>query len=45
MEEFDEKADEDNGYSKPAGPWWKFAGYLIGTVIAMSIFWYLVTHR
>lgn len=45
MEDFDAKTDEDNGYAKPAGPVWRFVGWLIGFVVAMSLFWFLVSHH
>jgi hypothetical protein len=45
MDDFDPKTDEDNGYAKPAGPWWSFGGWLIGFVVAATIFWFAVSHR
>jgi hypothetical protein len=45
MEEFNAEADEDNGYAKPAGPVWRIVGGLIGFVVAMSLFWFLVSHH
>jgi hypothetical protein len=44
-EDFKAEKDEDNGYKKPAGPGWRYVGGLIGFVIAMSIFWDLVSHH
>jgi hypothetical protein len=45
VEDFNAEKDEDNGYKKPAGPVWRYVGGLIGFVIAMSIFWGLVSHH
>jgi CDP-diglyceride synthetase len=45
MEDFNAETDEDNGYKKPAGPVWGFVGGLIGLVVALTIFWFLVSHR
>jgi hypothetical protein len=36
---------EDNGYKRSAGPVWAYIGGLIGFVIAMTVLWYLVSHR
>jgi hypothetical protein len=45
MEDFNAEKDEDDGYAKPAGPVWRYVGGLIGFVVAMSLFWYLASHR
>ena len=45
MEDFDAEKDEDDGYKKPAGPVVAYVGGLIGFVVAMTIFWYLESHR
>ncbi len=45
MEDTDAEASEDNGYQKSAGPMWAYMGGLIGFVVTMAIFWYMVTRR
>jgi hypothetical protein len=45
MEDSDAETDEDNGYKKSVGPVVAYVGGLIGFVVAMTIFWYLVSHR
>ncbi|HEY5437920.1 MAG TPA: MmpS family transport accessory protein [Acidimicrobiales bacterium] len=45
MDSFNAQIDEDNGYKKPAGPVVAFVGGLIGLVVGLTIFWYLVSHR
>jgi hypothetical protein len=45
MEGFDAEKDEDDGYAKPAGAVWRYVGGLIGLVVALTIFWYLASHR
>jgi hypothetical protein len=44
MSGFDAEKDEDDGYKKPAGPWWAYFGWLIGFVIAATLFWYFESH-
>ncbi len=44
-DETEAEAAEDNGYAKSAGPVWRYVGGLIGFVIAMSLWWYLASHR
>jgi hypothetical protein len=45
MSDFNAETDEDNGNAKPAGPVWGIVGGLIGLVVALSLFWFLVSHR
>ncbi len=45
MEDSNSETDEDNGYAKSAGPVWRYVGGLIGFVVAMTLFWYLVSHH
>lgn len=45
MEEFDAEKNEDNGYPKPAGAVVRYVGGLIGFVVAMTIWWFLESHR
>jgi uncharacterized membrane protein YdcZ (DUF606 family) len=44
MSGFDAEKDEDDGYKKPAGPWWAYGGGLIGFAILFTLFWYLESH-
>jgi uncharacterized membrane protein len=41
----DAETAEDNGYEKSAGPVWGIVGGLIGIVVAMSLFWFLLSHH
>ena len=45
VEDFNAETDEDNGYAKPAGPMWRYLGGLIGLVVGLSLFWFLVSHH
>lgn len=45
MDDSNAEEAEDNGYKKSAGPAWAYVGALIGFVITMAIFWYMVGHR
>jgi hypothetical protein len=45
MEGFDAEKDEDDGYKKPAGPWWAYAGVLIGFGIGGTLLLYLISRH
>jgi hypothetical protein len=45
MSDFDAQKDEDDGYKKPAGPWWAYTGLLLGFPIAAVLWWYIESHH